>query len=150
MIMADKIISYKSDSTYEISFKWPINPNTSDTIETGILTDSIRKLYPEIWSQNLLLGKPNYYSYTRYNDSAYFIPIEVPEVVIKSEILNYEKSGYSYRIARPKKSNEGYIEIFIYHDKFFPIKLSANNLDSAQQEQLIKVGLSIEYIENGY
>lgn len=148
MIMGDEIIVSETDSTREVTYVYPIPQETSDTIKTGLLTDSIWKLYPKINFHNLLLDNPNYYSLTKYNDSIYFIPIEVPDEISHSQISNFDYSGYSYNLVVPKNRETGFTKIAVHKNGFFPFTLWGEKLDSADQNILIDAGMSLRFNED--
>ena len=143
IIMGDEIVINETDSTKEIFYKFPIPAATSDTLRTGKLTDSILDCFPKV--KDPFIGKPNYYSLTMYNDSMYFIPIEVPDEIANSTIRNFDSLGYGYNLVLPKNGKKGFAKISISKDGFFPFSLWGEGLDSVEQEILINAGLSLKF-----
>ncbi|MBL4879800.1 MAG: hypothetical protein JKX82_00615 [Oleispira sp.] len=147
IIMADEIKVSETKKTNSYKYVYPISSETSDTIRTGRLTDSILNLYPKINISKIFLGEPNYYSLTKYNDSVYFIPIEVPEVIVNSRISNLDSLGYMYNLVLPKNNKQGYTKITVDKDGFFSVVLLGEDLNSINQEVLIKVAKSLIFRE---
>ena len=144
MIMGDTVIISRTDSTYSVRFVWPIDPETSDTLKTGILNDSLKKLHPP---PNQLYYNCNYYSITEYNDSIYFIPIKVPEIVYNSKIDNAILDDHKYNIVRPIKTGIGITLVNVMRKPYTSFSIWGYDLDYATQEELIKAGLSVKFDE---
>ncbi|MEN8118979.1 MAG: hypothetical protein ABFS35_01470 [Bacteroidota bacterium] len=145
MIMGEEIIIKETDSMKEVTYKWPPDFLTSDTLRTGVLTDSVINLYPNYKSDLKERIKPNYYSLTKYHDSVYFVPIKVPQIIVNSDILQFVKDSNSYHIIRPKNKKNGYTSIEINSDNRFYFALFGENLDSITQEILIDAGKSVKF-----
>ena len=144
MIMGTEKIIGKTDSTISVTYDWPVDPAMADTIKTGILTDSIVNFFGEV---KVPLQDPNYYALTAYNDSVYFIPIEVPSVIINSEITDFEKNGYTYQVVKPKSGKRGWTRLTVCREGFCIFSLHADKLDRVHQEILINAGRSIRFKE---
>lgn len=91
----------------------------------------------------IFLGEPNYYSLTKYNDSVYFIPIEVPEEIVNSRVSNLDSLGYTYNLVLPKNNKQGYTKITVDKEGFFSVVLLGEDLNSTNQEVLIKLAKSL-------
>lgn len=124
-------------------YAYPISSEISNTIRTGRLTDSILNLYPKIKTPEIFLDEPNYYSLTKYNDSVYFVPIEVPEIIANSKISNLDSLGYRYNFVLPKNNKSGYTKITVGKEGSFPVVLLGENVNLADQEVLIKAAKSL-------
>ena len=145
IIMGVERIINRTGTTIEVVYDYPLPPETSDTLKTGLLTDSIRELYPAPRIPKALLGEPNYYSLTKYNDSVYFIPIMVPVEIANSQISNIKRNGYSYNIVVPKNRETGFTKITIFKDGFRSVAFFGDDLNPIEQEILIETGLSLRF-----
>ncbi len=144
MIMGDTVIVGSTDTTISVSFIWPIDPESSDTLETGLYCDSLKKIHPP---PNQLYKNCNYYSLTEYNDSTYFIPIEVPEIVINSKTADSIYDDYQYNIVRPKNIGNGITFVIVTREPYSSFSIWGYDLDFETQEELIKAGLSVTFDE---
>lgn len=144
-IMGEEKIVNQTDSTKEVTYIWPIDPLTSDTIKTGIITDSIKRKYADLVKPQIFVGTPNCYSLTYYNDSLYFVPIEVPDEILFSDILNFELKGKYYNIVVPKEKKTGFAKVVVFKENFFPFALWAENIGLETQDILIEACKSVAF-----
>lgn len=143
-IIGEEIVIKETNSMKEVTYKWPPDYLTSDTLKTGTLTDSVISLYPNYKASSMEQIKPNYYSLTKYHDSVYFVPIKVPKIIVNSDIFRFVKENYSYHIIRPKNKKNGYTSIEVNSDNGLYFAMSGDNLDYITQEILINAGKSIK------
>lgn len=144
MIMGNEIIVGSTDSTISVSYMWPIDPESSDTLNTGLYSESLKRINPP---PNKLYKNCNYYSLTQYNDSTYFIPIEVPEIVVNSITIDSSFHDYQYNIVRPKKTGTGITIVIVSREPYSSFSIWGYDLDFESQEELIKAGLSVTFDE---
>ncbi|MFT5667449.1 MAG: hypothetical protein ACI9DK_001643 [Vicingaceae bacterium] len=131
-----KFIKEKEGMAYY--HEWPPNTNIelADTIRTGRITGDLIKKYPY----------DNYYSITQLNDSAYFIPIDVPEQILNSEIENIILDEMRYNIVTPIIIENGFTKVSINKDDSpFCFNLYADNVAKANQDILIQMALSTQF-----
>jgi hypothetical protein len=147
MIMGDTVIVGRTDSTISLRFVWPIDPRTSDTLKTGVLTDSLIKRHP---LPNQLYYDCNFYAITVYNDSIYLIPIEVPEIILNSVISDTIIDDHRFNIIRHEKTGIGITQVNVERAPYSNFTIWSQNLDYIEQEELIEAGLSVRFKEYEY
>jgi hypothetical protein len=143
--MAEAVVVDSTETTISVEYRWAVDWKTSDTIITGIMTDSLRKKYRSPYSD---YKNCNYYSWTSYMDSVYFVGIVVPEIIVNSHIENISKNGYSFNVLKPKQAGKGLTKVFVSRGDWWNFSLHAEDLDYSAQEELIKIALSIKFKEN--
>ncbi|MBS2211642.1 hypothetical protein KEM09_09525 [Carboxylicivirga mesophila] len=144
-IMGQEVIESETDSTITVSYKRLFDPDKTDTIKTGKLTDSLLRIHPippQVFERDC-----NYYSITQYQDTSYFIHIKVPDYIINSDINNLNQDGFTYNVVRSKTEKSGFTKVTVNSPDFFTFSLRGENLNSIMQEELITIGMSLKFNE---